>query len=161
MESISLLNAYQTHYTPEITRAERSKQSSTASAGSFGDTVTISEEAKMLAAQMSAQRSVENTEDTLFEKDPSRNMGEEGQGGEGMEGAAATQSAESSLESQISQLEERIAKLNQQVAAIMSGPGEPEAKMDKAQPLQQQATSLQQQLQALRAQLMQQTQAST
>ena len=148
---------YETQYAQGMSRDNRSKEAPSSRSSSY-DTVTISEEAKALAAEMSARKAVEDAQDSLFQRNPNGESGEEDVAGGGVEGGMSMPGSEEAIGEQIEDLEAKIEKLNQQITAIMSGPGEPQEKMDRAQPLQQQVNTLTQELQALQAQLKKQSQ---
>lgn len=165
MSVAALYGLMETQYAAEIeaTRRRENSQKADGAPRSRGDTVTISEEAKALAAEMAAAKQVEDPQQSgnSFERNPGGDAEEDERAREAEAAQQSASSSASNLEGRIKQIEQRIKQLGQQVTAIMNGPGTPESKLSQSMPFHNEINALQKELQELLAEMRQQEQAAT
>ena len=164
MNVSALYSALETQYAAEVAANRRRLEANEEkpSATRSGDTVSLSEDGRALAAAMASGGQVEETEsqNNSFERNPGGDAEEDERAREAEKAEQqASASASSGLEGRIKQIEQRIKQHGQQVTAIMNGPGTPESKISQSMPFQNEINSLQQELQELLAELKQQAQA--
>lgn len=148
MDLNSLSSVYESQGILALQTGDTKKNSPKASKDE-GDTLSISDEAKSLLAQMTAQFKGGKTATTEAGSD--KNAQQEGQDSAGAQkgssgaGGAGGGSEESSA-SKIESLESQIQKLQSQYQSVMKGPGDEGVKEAQGEAIQQQISALEQQL---------------
>lgn len=151
MDLNSLSSVYESQGILALQTGDTKKNSPKASKDE-GDTLSISDEAKSLLAQMTAQFKGGKTATTEAGSDKNAQQegqdsagaqkGSSGAGGAGGAGGGSEESSASKIES----LESQIQKLQSQYQSVMKGPGDEGVKEAQGEAIQQQISALEQQL---------------
>lgn len=146
----SAYSLFETQSTSPIV-AENKKQASQKVDSASGDTVSISDEAKAMLAQMTRPLSggEETSSDTPQQEGNSSGGGGKS-GGAGGAGAGGGTEEAAANEDPIKNLEEQIAKLQSQYQGVMQGSAPEGVKEAQGAGLQQQISALEQQLSQLK-----------
>jgi hypothetical protein len=154
MNIASVYSSPQAQQLAEINEDAKRRNTRFAS-GSRGDTVSFSEEALALAAELATVKDIEaNRRDPAGARNPGGDAEQEpSEEADPSESAASAGigASSSDIDAQIEKLKAQILQTAQQMNAVMSGPASPEEKMSRTQPLQQRINTLEQQIQELSA----------
>ncbi len=140
MQVAALYAASQTQFIPELETTSRNKTRAQAQE-SRGDTVQFSEEARALAAAMSQRGVEEDQAASPFEREP---QADSEQGEDSAKTSQALPGSAEDTANKLSKVQSQIEKLGQQIQAILAGPGTPQEKMAKTQPLEERMHELMQ-----------------
>jgi polyphosphate kinase 2 (PPK2 family) len=153
MDIASVYSSLQTQFTPEVDEDSKRRNARPAPSASRGDTVTLSDEGKALAAAMAARREIEeNGESSSFEENPGGDAAEQEADPAANAGGQSDASATDDIDAQIEKLVAQIQQTAQQMISIMSGAGAAGEKITRTAPLQERISGLEQQVHALEAQ---------
>lgn len=127
----------------EVPGGRRTRRETSPASSGRGDTVSISLRAKELSERL--MQAVEKKDDAGRQTDDCQILDAEG-AAQGSGSGASDGNADA-----IKHVQDQIKQVSSQLMSVMSGPGTPEAKTERAEPLQHRLNELKQELAALQA----------